>query len=36
VTATLRRLLDAIPAAAAPSVHGRLADYLSCAEPPME
>jgi aminopeptidase N len=36
VIATLRRLIDAIPAAAAPSVHGRLADYLSCAEPPME
>ncbi|MBM4164404.1 MAG: DUF3458 domain-containing protein [Lentisphaerae bacterium] len=33
VTATLRWLIDAIPAAAAPSVHGRLADYLSCAEP---
>jgi aminopeptidase N len=33
VTATLRRLLDAIPAGSAPSVQGRLADYLSCVEP---
>ncbi len=31
VIATLRSLFDTIPAAAAPSVHGRLADYLSHA-----
>jgi len=28
VVATLRRLLDAVPSATAPSLHGRLADYL--------